>query len=146
MLVLGGAGLEGALQFLRWLTTTVSASVHPGAPHSRQQAALEIMRTLLDVWDDRVRSHSVKRKTMRDVSNYHLLKEKKKQLYLISYSLPSVINVPRCMYWCMHLFVGTRGWARMCMHNIVKKCSMVLSIDNVLAQWPVRVGCSIRHN
>ena len=49
-----GAGLERVVQFLRWLTGCIEASLYPGAPHARQQAALELMTTLLDVWDDRV--------------------------------------------------------------------------------------------
>lgn len=42
------------MQFLHWLTGRIEASLYPGAPHARQQAALELMTTLLDVWDDRV--------------------------------------------------------------------------------------------
>ena len=49
---LPATGLARAEAFLRWLTAAIAASLHPGAPHARQQAALELLVTLLDVWDD----------------------------------------------------------------------------------------------
>ena len=41
--------------FLRWLSGTVMASLYPGAPHARQQAALELLTLLLDAWGSQVR-------------------------------------------------------------------------------------------
>lgn len=55
--LLPAAGLTRAVGFLRWLTGVVTASLHPGAPHARQQAALELTTMLLDVWDDQVTVH-----------------------------------------------------------------------------------------
>lgn len=36
---------------MAWLSSVVAASLHPGAAHVRQQAALELLTAILDTWD-----------------------------------------------------------------------------------------------
>lgn len=50
-LKLPDAGLARAEVFMRWLTGVIAASLHPGAAHARQQAALELLTVILDTWD-----------------------------------------------------------------------------------------------
>lgn len=61
------AGLARAEAFLRWLSGAVAASLHPGAPHARQQAALGLLGMILDVWEVQVSSFAVVCETCPDL-------------------------------------------------------------------------------